>query len=471
MRTPLVLAVLLFCSVAFAQNSHSDYPRHEFLLEKGWKFTRSLEKEDKNFILSDFDDSAWESVTVPHDWAIYGPFDEANDAQVVAITQNYETEASLKTGRTGGLPYTGNGWYRTVFDIPDFSDEKAVELLFDGAMSNAKVYLNGNYVGERPYGYVSFHFDVSAFINPDGRANVLAVSLENMPESSRWYPGAGLYRNVHVIVSNKTHIPIWGTRITTPEISNEKAVVKLEVSIDGVDEISTEILNQAGQVLAKSDSFKKTSKGFEQNIIIEHPELWSPENPALYYALSSVFKDGVKVDEYETRFGIRKIELIAGEGFFLNGEKRKIRGVCNHHDLGPLGAAVNEAALRYQLELLKEMGCDAIRTSHNMPAPELVKLCDELGFMMMIEPFDEWDIAKCLNGYHLYFEDWAEADMINMIHQYRSCPSVIFWSIGNEVPNQCDESGYEVAKFLVDICKREDRIGLSPAAWIRCSAY
>ena len=454
-RTVLsIVSLLLSAALAFGQS-----PRQEFLLEKGWRFTRT----DGNFSGRDFDDSGWQNVTVPHDWAIYGPFDAGNDAQVVAIAQNYETEATLKTGRTGGLPYTGAGWYRIRFDIPDYSPGKRVEILFDGAMSRSQVYLNGKFVGYRPYGYVSFHYDISEYMNPDGRDNVLAVRLDNLPESSRWYPGAGLYRNVHVIVTDKVHVPVWGTQVTTPAVSREEAAVNIKVTADGADGISTEIRDAEGRTVALSDRAERSVTGFEQNLSIENPALWSPESPSLYYAVTSVIKDGRKVDEYVTRFGVRTIELVPDKGFFLNGERRKFRGVCNHHDLGPLGAAVNEAALRRQLTLLKEMGCDAIRTSHNMPAPELVKLCDEMGFMMMVEPFDEWDIAKCRNGYHLFFSEWAEKDMVNMLRQYRNSPSIVFWSIGNEVPSQCDPSGYRTAKFLADICRRED-----PTRFITC---
>ena len=428
-------------------------PRQEVLLEKGWKFT----KADGEFSPVVVDDSSWESVRVPHDWAIYGPFDANNDAQVVAITQNFERRASLKTGRTGGLPYVGVGWYRLKFDAPDFGEGKCAELLFDGAMSQAKVYVNGKYVGEWPYGYNSFHFDVTEFLNPDGKDNVLAVRLENLPESSRWYPGAGLFRNVHLIVTDEVHVPVWGTQLICSDVSRRSAKVDLKVTLAGTpSKIKTVIYAPDGRKVASKARSKAFDKGLEQKMKIRRPALWSPESPSLYKAVTTVYVGREAVDEYTTTFGVRSIELIPDKGFFLNGEHRKFQGVCNHHDLGPLGSAVNEAALRRQLTLLKEMGCDAIRTSHNMPAPELVRLCDEMGFMMMVEPFDEWDIRKCRNGYHLFFDDWAEKDMVNMLHQFRNDPSVVFWSIGNEVPSQCDESGYETAKFLIDICHRED---------------
>lgn len=460
MTRTLAAVIAAFALISCSSNVVVEQTRQEVLLEEGWKFTR----EDGEFAPVAFDDSQWQSVTVPHDWAIYGPFDSNNDAQVVAITQNFETRASLKTGRTGGLPYVGTGWYRLDFDVPGFAEGKKAELLFDGAMSYSKVYVNGKYVGEWPYGYNSFHFDVTDFINPDGKDNVLAVRLENLPQSSRWYPGAGLYRNVHLIVTDDVHIPVWGTQIICSEISEKSANVNLKIKINGkADKVRTDIVSPAGKVVASITDSKASSEGVEQNVVVKKPALWSPESPSLYEAVSYVYVGEEIVDEYTTVFGIRSIELIADKGFFLNGKVRKFQGVCNHHDLGPLGAAINEAALRRQLTLLKEMGCDAIRTSHNMPAPELVRLCDEMGFMMMVEPFDEWDIAKCRNGYHLLFDEWAEKDMVNMLRQFRNSPSVVMWSIGNEVPSQCDESGYETAKFLVEICKRED-----PTRFITC---
>ena len=425
-------------------------------LEKGWKFHKG---DTQEAFKPTYDDSRWQSVTVPHDWAIYGPFDRSNDLQKVAITQNLENQASVKTGRTGGLPYVGTGWYRTTFNVP--AGQNAT-LLFDGAMSEARVYVNGQEACFWPYGYNSFHCDVTRLLNPDGKNNQLAVRLENKPQSSRWYPGAGLYRNVHVIATNPVHVPVWGTQLTTPFVSDTLAAIHLKTKIEGAGDkavrIKTEIVSPDGKVVVRRDDTRKINHNqpFEQNLIVEDPQLWTPEQPVLYHAVSQVFVDNQMVDEYTTRFGIRSIQIIPEKGFYLNGKHRKFQGVCNHHDLGPLGAAINVAALRYQLQLLKDMGCDAIRTAHNMPAPELVRLCDEMGFMMMLEPFDEWDIAKCDNGYHRFFNEWAERDMVNMLHQYRNNPSVVMWSIGNEVPTQCSAEGYKVAAFLQDICHRED---------------
>lgn len=430
--------------------------RNETLLDKGWKFTKGDAAEASR---TDYNDAKWENVTIPHDWAIYGPFDRSNDLQNVAITQNLENKASDKTGRTGGLPYVGVGWYRTTFDAP--ADQQAA-LLFDGAMSEARVYVNGKEACFWPFGYNSFHCDVTKLLNTDGKRNVLAVRLENRPQSSRWYPGAGLYRNVHLITTGKVHVPVWGTYLTTPHVSAQYASVRLRTTIENAGEkdikVETEIISPEGKVVARKDNTRRINheQPFEQNFTVDAPQLWSPETPVLYRAVSKIYVDGQLADTYTTRFGIRSIEIIADKGFFLNGKHRKFQGVCNHHDLGPLGAAINTAALRRQLTLLKEMGCDAIRTSHNMPAPELVALCDEMGFMMMIEPFDEWDIAKCDNGYHRYFNEWAERDMVNMLRNYRNNPCVVMWSIGNEVPTQCSAEGYKVASFLQDICHRED---------------
>ena len=421
--------------------------RRETLLRE-WQFARG--------------DSAvvWENVRVPHDWAIYGPFDRNNDLQEVAVTQDGEKQASLKTGRSGGLPYMGTGWYRTSFDVAPGSN---AELLFDGVMSEPQVWVNGHKAGEWKLGYNSFHIDATPYLNKDGKANKLTVRAENKPLSARWYPGAGLYRNVHLIETNPVHIPVWGTHLTTPHVGETFATVRLETKIANADgrnlTFVTDIIDPEDRTVAtrRSDVTIIPGEAVLQNLEVPQPQLWSPESPALYHAVTRVLDaDGTELDRYNTRFGIRTIEVIPEHGFYLNGKLRKFKGVCNHHDLGPLGAAVNRSALRHQLELLKNMGCDAIRTTHNMPDPQLIELCDEMGFMVMVEPFDEWDIAKCENGYHRFFEEWAERDMVNMLHNYRNNPSVVMWSVGNEVPTQCAPNGRELARFLQDICHRED---------------
>ncbi len=434
--------------------------RQETILTTGWKFTKG---DVANAAAPQFDDAKWQAVSIPHDWAIYGPFDGRNDAQVVKIAENQEQTATLKSGRTGGLPFIGTGWYRRRLEVPGFGPGKRAVLLFDGAMSDAHVFVNGQEIGSWPYGYNSFSFDITNALRADGN-NVLAVRLTNQPEASRWYPGAGLYRNVHLIVTGDVHVPVWGTYLTTPEINPQFAKVKLRTQVETPGNafqplrLETEIRDPSGAVVATSSTNLLATDGqtFEQNIVVPQPRLWSPETPVLYAATSKLYAGNELKDTYRTPFGIRSFKFEAGKGFSLNGQTRKFKGVCNHHDLGPLGAAINVAALRHQLAILKDMGCDAIRTSHNMPAPELVQLCDEMGFMMMVEAFDEWKTPKVKNGYSQYFDQWSERDLVNMVHRDRNHPSVIMWSIGNEVPDQDEPGGGKIAKRLQDIVHRED---------------
>ena len=450
----MLLGIIAFTTIAEAQ------VRSEQLLERGWRFTRD---DSPTFSLVECDDSAWQQVTIPHDWAIYGPFSINNDRQNVAITQDGQKEAMEHAGRTGGLPFVGVGWYRLKFDIASLEDNR-VTLIFDGAMSHARVYVNGHEAGYWPYGYNSFHLDVTPYVNEG--SNQLAVRLENKPESSRWYPGAGLYRNVHLVVTNDVHIPVWGTQITTPEVTKDyaKVVMRTEISLpEGAEakrcKLVTDILNAEGVVVASSEDGigLYNDRVIEQCIDIARPELWSVDSPTLYTAASKLYYDGELRDEYTTHFGIRTIEIIPEQGMFINGELTKFKGVCNHHDLGPLGAAVNDAAIRRQIRIMKDMGCNAIRTSHNMPAPELVAACDQMGMMLMLESFDEWRTAKLANGYHNYFDEWAEKDIVNLVRHYRNNPSVVMWCIGNEVPDQGDLIwGPKLSRMLQDICHRED---------------
>ncbi|WP_353332676.1 beta-galactosidase GalB [Bacteroides sedimenti] len=457
MRKLMFFALVWCCTVCML----SAQSRTEFLLEKGWKFTRTDNPESYS---PGFNDAKWQSVVVPHDWAIYGPFSSQNDMQKVAISQDGQKAAMEHAGRTGGLPFVGVGWYRIHFKAPQFAKGKKASILFDGAMSHARVYLNGKEVGFWPYGYNSFHFDITSYMK-EGEDNVLAVRLENLPESSRWYPGAGLYRNVHVIVTEDAHIPVWGTQLTTPEIASDFAKVNLKTKLvrpagSKLDDfrLVTEIKDANNKVVATNEAkiTKYDGDTFEQNLFVDQPNLWDTENPYLYKAVSKLYEGSSLKDEYTTTFGIRSIQVIPDKGFFLNGKKVIFKGVCLHHDLGPLGAAVNEAALRRQIVLLKDMGCNAIRTSHNMPSPEQIKVCDEMGMLVMAESFDEWKVAKCQNGYNLVFNDWAEKDMVNLIHNFRNNPSIVMWSIGNEVPEQYTKGGNKVARFLQDICHRED---------------
>ena len=426
-------------------------------LNDGWQFSKGTAAEAKS----------WQNVRVPHDWAIYGPFDINNDLQEIAIEQNLETEKSLKTGRTGGLPFIGKGVYRTTFEVPDTTG-RSYTLVFDGAMSNAHVLVNGKEVAQWPYGYNSFYVNLdNADLKPG--VNNLQVDLENYERASRWYPGAGLYRNVHLVSTDRVHIPVWGTYVTTPKVSDEFASVRLNLRIDGAKKlkewpngekvnVSTVILDPQGKEVAHDNSeYIARSQEFAQNFLVERPQLWSPETPALYTARTTLSVGGKEVDEYSTRFGIRSLEYIPQKGFFLNGKPTKFKGVCNHHDLGPLGAAVNRSALRHQIKLLKDMGANAIRTSHNMPAPELVELCDEMGMMLMVESFDDWGFRpKSENGYGRSFHDWAERDITNMVEHYRNNPSVVMWSIGNEVPSQWGEVGMDELQMLQNLVHKLD---------------
>lgn len=450
----------LSCFALFFASSllppHAAAQRVERLLTEGWRFCRGDVADGAHPQCAD---RRWEHVSVPHDWAITGPFDRSIDLQTVAVTQNGETTPTEKTGRTGGLPYIGVGWYRHTFTT---TPGRRTSLVFDGAMSEARVFVNGHEAIFWPLGYNSFHVDVTDLVHPDGRANTLAVRLENRPRSSRWYPGAGLYRNVRIVETGAIRIPVWGTQLTTPHVDSLYASVRLDTQVEGAEgqllTLDTELLDAAGRVVARKrdQGFISHGQPFRQNFIVERPDLWSPETPHLYTARTHVFTADTLRDTYTTRFGIRSLEFVADRGFFLNGQPRKFRGVCDHHDLGPLGAAISESALRHRLAMLKDMGCDAVRTAHNMPAPELVRLCEEMGLMMMLEPFDEWDIAKCDSGYHRFFDQWAERDLVNLVRQYRNSPAVVMWSIGNEVPTQCSPEGYKVATMLRDICHRED---------------
>jgi beta-galactosidase len=441
------LLLFLICLISNAQE------RVVIELNKGWKFEKG---KNDNAFENNFNDSKWQNVTVPHDWAIYGPFDKEIDKQVTAIEQNGEKIATEKTGRTGALPYIGEAWYRNQFVVPNLDKNKKVILLFEGAMSEPKVYLNGKKVGEWNYGYNYFYFDITDLIAPNGKNN-LAVNISNLGSSSRWYPGAGLYRKVKLIVKNKESIDQWGTYITTPMVTAEVAKVTIKTKATGENlQIKTIIKDAAGNEVAQNTTNTIFGNEFEQNIAVKNPKLWSPETPYLYTAVSQIYVGNVLKDETSTRFGIRTIKYEPNIGFSLNGKVRKFKGVCLHHDLGPIGTAINKAALRRQLTILKDLGCDAIRSSHNMPSLEQLELCDEMGFMFLAESFDEWAKPKVKNGYHRFFETDVEKDLVNLIHATRNHPCIVMWSSGNEVPDQWGAEGVKRAKRLQEIFHRED---------------
>jgi beta-galactosidase len=430
------------------------------LLDTGWRF---FNNDISVSALPELNDAEWQKVTVPHDWAVVQPFDMNIDKQKVQVVEDGEKTVQLRTGRTGALPCFGIGWYRKVLPVTLADEGKRIFIEFDGAMSRSKIYLNGLYIGEWPYGYTSFSFELTKFIQL-GKENVLSVRLENKPESSRWYPGAGIYRNVRLVKTAPTHIAQWGTFITTPVITekmgevNIKTTINADASNQSVIQLVTELFDAAGNKVGviSSDNKKDGQLFFNQNIKVKRPQLWSVHTPVLYTAISKLFAGKVQTDEYKTVFGFRTIRFDKDKGFFLNGRSLKFKGVCLHHDLGPIGAAVNFRATERQLVMMKAMGCNAIRTSHNPPSPELLAICDSLGLLVQVEAFDEWKNGKNANGYGEFFDAWAEKDISAMIRRDRNHPSVVMWSIGNEIREQGMPSGREIARYLTQLCHKLD---------------
>lgn len=404
----------------------------------------------------------WQSVTVPHDWAIKGPFDKKWDLQMVAIEQNGESEKTEKSGRSGALPWIGKGYYTTNVHLDNIED-RHVELCFDGAMAEPVVYVNGKRVVSWAYGYAPFKVDITHYIcKGDNRVD---VSLHNVDESSRWYPGAGLYRPVTLTVTDKVHLDPWKTFVKTQRIikvGTTKAVMSFDVALAGASkdfkgslELSL-IDNTTGEKKDMHD-LRIDGKSFKGGFRVDNPKLWSPETPNLYtLKIALVDNDGKDLDNLSMRFGIRTIKVDSIHGFRLNGESRKIKGVCLHHDLGPLGAAVNKAAIIRQIKQLKAMGCDAIRTSHNHPSQIQMDVCDSLGMMVMAESFDMWIYPKCKNGYARFFKDWSDRDITALVESNRNHPSVIMWSIGNEIPEQGSYEGRLIAEHLQNLCHKLD---------------
>ena len=419
-------------------------PRQEVILTDGWQF--QAEQEGKV-------QEKWQTVRVPHDWAIAGPFDKKWDLQKVAIEQNGEKEATEKSGRSGALPWIGAGHYRRIFYIPQGCER--AELVFDGAMSEPTVCINGQKAGYWAYGYNAFRVDITPFMKPG--ENQLDVDLLNIEESSRWYPGAGLYRPVKLVMTGKICLDEWGTFIRTLSADQNSAHVAVSSQIQPATitpdlRIMVDIMDAQGKIVGQAESQLSVSGAAELDFNITQPKLWSPESPYLYQVRTRLYDDGKLLDEITNKMGIRTISVTKEGGFQLNGITRKIKGVCLHHDLGPLGAAVTKAALIRQIKLMKEMGCDAIRTSHNMPSQMQMDICDSLGMMVMAESFDMWIYPKCKNGYARFFNDWSDRDIENLILANRNHPSIIMWSIGNEIPEQGSEEGREIARHLQGLC-------------------
>jgi beta-galactosidase len=414
---------------------------------KNWKFHPGDADNAKD---PAFDDSGWRNLNLPHDWSIEGEFSNDHPA----------------TPGGGALP-GGIGWYRKKFTIPESCKDKLVFINFDGIYQKSEVWINGHYLGIRPNGYISFRYELTPFINFGNDENVISVKVDNSQQpNSRWYSGSGIYRNVWLIMTNELFVDHWGTFVTTPEVSEQSARIIINTRIRNATKhdrqvtLNTKIYNAQGKKVAvySSDDLitRQSVLEISQEITVIKPVLWSVENPYLYKAVSEIEWEGTVYDEYETVFGIRNFSFNSKKGFLLNGKNLKIKGVCNHHDLGCLGSAIYTRALERQLEILKEMGCNGIRTSHNPPAPELLDLCDRMGFIVMDEAFDMWKKRKSPYDYHLYWDEWHKRDLEDFILRDRNHPSVFIWSIGNEILEQWDSTGIEMAKELVAIVKNID---------------
>lgn len=440
-----IYIILLICLYAGINSYAQSSPRNTIDFNSGWKF---LLCDDSLARIATYNDATWRSVTLPHDWSIEGSFSETNPA----------------TNQGAALP-GGIGWYRKTFVLPAVTGGKDVRIEFDGVYRNSEVWINGHYLGKRPYGYSSFSYDLTRYVKKAPRKNVIAVKVDNSRQpNSRWYSGSGIYRNVRLVATNPIAIDEWGVYVN-PVVNGNSANVEIYTNAHGtiassqpVTLINT-IYNPAGKKIASQLYFHKKSDSsrYTQEITVDHPEWWSVDHPALYRLHTQLLKGGKLVDEVITNFGIRSFRFDANKGFFLNEKPLKILGVCNHHDLGALGAAVNTRAIERQLEILKGMGCNAIRTAHNPPAPELLDLCDRMGFLVMDEAFDMWAKKKNKFDYYADFPEWHEKDLLSMVLRDRNHPSVFMWSIGNEIREQFDSTGIDITKELVTIIKQADR--------------
>ncbi|MDQ6842794.1 MAG: DUF4982 domain-containing protein [Bacteroidota bacterium] len=414
---------------------------------RDWKF---LPGDAASATSPSFNDASWRTLNLPHDWSIELPFDSTSP-----------------TGNGGGALRGGLGWYRKTFTIPTSSKGKNIFIDFDGVYMNSEVFINGHSLGIRPNGYISFRYNLTPYLNYGNEKNVIAVKVDNSDQpNSRWYSGSGIYRNVWLVTTNKIYVDHWGTHITTPQVNDQHASVKLNIKLDntnsgGAPVVVKTAIYDASSKLQQIQSSPATVSGdnneVNQQFAITNPHLWSIEDPYLYKAVTQVISNGKLTDEYTTVFGIRYFNFDKDKGFSLNGKSFKIIGVCDHHDLGCLGTAINTRALQRQLEILKGMGINGIRTSHNPPAPELLELCDKMGFIVMDEAFDMWKRQKTKYDYHLYWDEWHKKDLQDQILRDRNHPSVFIWSIGNEIPEQWggkngeDTTGRTIARELAAI--------------------
>jgi len=403
--------------------------------DKGWHFHLGEVKDGESVSLTD---ANWRMLNLPHDWSIEGKFSKDNPA----------------TPEGGALP-GGIGWYRKTFMVSSGQKNKLIYIDFDGVYQKSDVWINGHHLGFRPNGYISFRYELTPYLNYGAKKNVIAVKVDNSVQpNSRWYSGSGIYRNVWLVTTNKIAIDHWGTFVTTSEVSNASSKVRIQTSLKDADNgnvnLKTTVFDSNGKAV-KSTVSRVTAAVVNQDLTIDNPHLWSVGNPYLYKVVSQVVAGNRVVDTYTTPLGIRYFNFDADKGFSLNGKHLKILGVCDHHDLGSLGAAVNTRALERQLQMLKAMGCNGIRTSHNPPAPELLDLCDKMGFIVMDEAFDCWEWRKAKYDYHLYFKEWHKRDLEDQILRDRNHPSVFIWSIGNEIPQQGDTSALRIAPELAGI--------------------
>lgn len=434
---------LTFLTLALATSALTASAQRNTINLKTWQFSR--------------DSVNYKPVSIPHDWAINGPFDKKWDLQFVAIEQNGETEKTEKSGRSGALPWIGRGFYKTTVDLKKLP--KTAVLEFDGAMADPHVYINGRLAGHWAYGYNAFRVDAAPYLKKG--KNEISVSLNNREESSRWYPGGGLYRPVQFVTNaDAATINPWGCYFRTESIGNGKAEVSICTNINNVDKtlsIENQLVDATGKIVAQ---FKYGDFDAQGNVVktltVDDAHLWSPETPYLYKLVTRLYRNKKLIDQTQQKVGIRTVRVAQYDGFQLNGVSRKIKGVCLHHDLGPLGAAVNKAALIRQIRTMKDMGCDAIRTAHNMPSTWQMEVCDSMGMMVMAESFDMWIYPKCKNGYALNFKDWADKDIENLVLNHRNHPSIVMWSIGNEIPEQWSEEGRNISKHLQDLCHKFD---------------
>jgi len=443
-RTVKVLILLSFLFFSLKSFSQSTRTRMDF--DKGWHFNLGDAAGAEKPTMSD---AKWRSLDLPHDWSIEGKFAKQNPA----------------TPEGGALP-GGIGWYRKAFTIPVTSKDKKVYIDFDGVYQKSTVWINGHKLGFRPNGYISFEYDLTPYLKFGGQ-NIIAVKVDNSVQpNSRWYSGSGIYRNVWLVTTNKTAIDHWGTYVTTPEVGDQAATVHLQTHIKNYSgssakiTLASTIYNPSGKpviTLTSAEVDVTASSYVAQDFNVTKPELWSVDHPRLYKAVTKVLSGKTVIDEYTTPFGIRYFNFDADKGFSLNGKPMKILGVCDHHDLGSLGAAVNYRALERQLQMLKAMGCNGIRTSHNPPAPELLDMADKMGFLVMDEAFDCWERGKVKYDYHLFFKDWHKRDLEDQILRDRNHPSVMIWSIGNEIPQQSDTSALRVAPELAAIVHSLDK--------------